>query len=73
MTVLVIDPSEKVREVENLIAAIGELTEENYVQCLPAIQAAEQALQELISSYGEELAADVSNRDMLKTACSVIS
>lgn len=49
------------------------MNEENYVECIPTIQSAEQAFQELISNYDEELAADVSNRDMLKTACSVIS
>ena len=55
-------------ELITAIDAIGTVTEANHTDCLSLIQSAEHNLQHLISTYGEEAAAAVTNRDALTAA-----
>ncbi len=54
--------------VESLIEAIGEVTEENYAEKKEPIEAAEDALAELRSDYGNEIDSEVSNLQALTDA-----
>ena len=54
--------------VKSLIDAIGEVTEDNYADKLEPIEAAEDALDELRSTYGSEIDSEVSNLTTLTDA-----
>lgn len=69
ITVHIVDRrQEAIGAVEDLIAAIETVTQENYKEKLEPIQAAEQALADLLSEYGKDIESEVSNRDALQTA-----
>ena len=48
-----------VQNVGDKIAAVGEITKENFAEKKDALEAAEQALAELKAAYGDEIAAEV--------------
>ena len=57
-----------IKAVEDLITAIGPVTEENYESKKEPIEAAEAALSSLKSKYGDAVASDVTNLETLTKA-----
>ena len=69
ITILVQDSrQEAVDALKALIAAIGDVTQDNYKDKLSAIENAEQALNALIEELGAQVEGDIENLDALRTA-----
>ena len=60
--------AEAVKAVEDLIAEIGDVTPENYVEKKDPIEAAEAALNQLLADYGQSAVDSVSNLEKLADA-----
>ena len=61
-------PSSQIDPVTNAIAAIGELTLDNYKDKLSLIEQAEQQVAQLVETYGEDVTTQLKNPDALEEA-----